>query len=102
MDMVEFAEALKHKAGVDGEKSWKLVENWYTCEGRARRVSLHDLYALTISIVDILGVTRIESAMLARNAIFDYGIGDKTQHYTPIIRKDLAAQLVERAIIGKE
>ena len=45
---------------------------------------------------------RRECAENARNAIFDFGIGDKEHIYSPIIRKDLAAQLVERAIIGKE
>jgi len=45
---------------------------------------------------------RRECAENARNAIFDFGIGDKEHIYSPIIRKDLAAQLVERAILGKE
>ena len=46
---------------------------------------------------------RRECARVARNAIFDFGIGNKaSNYYSPIIRKELAVQLVERAILGAE
>ena len=46
---------------------------------------------------------RRECAKAARNAIFDFGIGDKaSNYYSPMIRKELAVQLVERAILGAE
>jgi hypothetical protein len=45
-----------------------------------------------------------KAAERARNAIFDFGIGDKaTNYYSPMIRRDLAAQLAEQAILaGKQ
>ncbi len=46
---------------------------------------------------------RLECARAARNAIFNFGIDDKApDYYSPIIRKDLAVQLVERAILSAE
>ncbi len=42
-----------------------------------------------------------EAATKARNAILDFGKGDTvSSRYSPMIRKEMAAQLAERAILG--
>jgi len=42
-----------------------------------------------------------EAAIKARNAILDFGKGDTVSSwYSPMIRKEMAAQLAERAILG--
>ena len=65
MDMEQFKAQLKELAGKDGEKAWMLVENWYTSEGRARRVSLHDLHDLSSAIAKELVATRQVCAEMA-------------------------------------
>ena len=56
----------------------------------------------TRSAIDPEAIRR-ECARDARNAIFDFGIGNKaSNYYSPIIRKELAVQLVERAILSTE
>ncbi len=58
------------------------------------------LYALITAHDEAI---RRECARAARNAIFDFGIGDKaSNYYSPMIRKELAVQLAERAILGAE
>lgn len=55
-----------------------------------------------LSAVDPDAIRR-ECARAARNAIFDFGIGNKaSNYYSPTIRRDLAVQLVERAILSAE
>lgn len=54
MDMSSFLEELKRKSGFYGEKAWQITEEWYTRNGKARRLSLHDLHELSTSIAESL------------------------------------------------
>lgn len=76
------------------ERAEKLVVD---ITGDKRQASSLASVGYVLSFADAI---RRECAENARNAIFDFGIGDKEHIYSPIIRKDLAAQLVERAIMG--
>ena len=68
----------------------------------ADRCAALETRVATLSAIDPAAIRR-ECARAARNAIFDFGIGNKTSnYYSPIIRKELAVQLVERAILGAE
>lgn len=54
MDMERFKEELAEASGPHGEKAWQIVEDWYCRDGRARRLSLHDLHDLSRAIADAL------------------------------------------------
>lgn len=59
--MEKFAEELKRKSGADGGKAWEIVESWYTRDGKARRLSLHDLHELSQAIAKELARIRAEA-----------------------------------------
>ena len=57
--------------------------------------------ALTVRDERIRAEALREAATKARNAILDFGKGNTvSSRYSPMIRKEMAAQLAERAILG--
>ena len=92
MDMEMFKAQLKELAGKDGEKAWKIVEDWYTKDGRSRRVSLHDLHGLSMSIVVALDMAKEECAREAERYMVNIRAKDIEFDYDDL----------RTAIMGKE
>ena len=107
MDMEQFKAQLKELAGKDGEKAWKLVEDWYTGDGNARRLSLHDLHELSQAVVLYADEIRRECAAeidKLKNLLawaMTYVDANQDMGMTlPTERK--MAEKARQAIIGKE
>ena len=100
-------QALSALSAIDSEAKIKRIEELETeleSARKDRRIAWDDANKAeaALSTIDPEAIRR-ECARDARNAIFDFGIGNKaSNYYSPTIRRDLAVQLVERAILSAE
>lgn len=64
------------------------------------KVHYYNEYQLEDRIRKAVAEALQEAANRVKSAILDYGIGVNASYYSPMIRRDLAAQLAERAILA--
>ena len=108
MDMEKFKTQLKELAGTDGELAWKLVEDWYTRDGRARRLALHDLHDLSKAIIAYADMIRQKYLHEFDDAILDLEKGfvscERCGHEESSTTLDAYSMLKKRraAIMGRE
>ena len=94
MDMSSFVEELKRKSGQYGAKAWQITEEWHTRNGKARRLSLHDLHELSTAIAESLKAVEVEAISVFWDALHDEADAQydrRLELLGPIITADDAA-----------